>query len=148
MHADNNQWVGISSVRGSATIGFVICLYSSEGDPSEHVMWVGSAPSADHVRRGGYVVGRRVAGAGVATGSRAFAAWVDPGRGRQGGWAAGGDGGGGLHGLAVRGRGDHRRWVRSTRRRARRYASGAWSEASGQDGSVRRPVVARVVATR
>src|SRR3954453_20228916 len=141
MHADNNQWVGISSVRGSATIGFVICVYSSEEVPSEHVMWVGSAPSADHVRRGGYVVGRRVAGSGVATGSRAVAAVVDPGRGRQGERAAGGDGGGGLHGLAVRGRGDRSGGVRGARRRARRYASGAWSQASGQDGSVRRPVV-------
>ena len=41
-------------------------------------MWVGSASSADHVRRGGHVVGRGVAGSGVAAGPGAVPALVDP----------------------------------------------------------------------
>ena len=61
-------------------------------------------------------------------------------------WGAGGDGGRGLHRLALRGRGDRRRRVRGARRRAGRHAGGAGQQASGQDRSFRRPVVARVVA--
>ena len=59
---------------------------------------------------------------------------------------AGGDGGGGLHRLALRGRGDRGRRVRGARRRAGRHAGGAGPQAPRQDRSFRRPVVARVVA--
>ena len=63
-------------------------------------------------------------------------------------WAAGGDGGGGLHGLAVRGRGDRRRRVRSALGGAGRHASSAGPQAACQDRPLRRPDAARVVAVR
>ena len=62
--------------------------------------------------------------------------------------AAGGDGGGGLHRLALRGRGDHRRRVRSAPGGAGRHAGGAGPQAARQDRPFRRPAAARVVAVR
>ena len=56
--------------------------------------------------------------------------------------AAGGDGGGGLHWLAVCGRGDHGGRVRGPCGRAGRHPGGAGPQAPRQDRSYRRPVVA------
>ena len=61
---------------------------------------------------------------------------------------AGGDGRGGLHRLAVRGRGDRGGGVRGASGRAGRHAGGAGPQAARQDRSLRRPDVARVVAVR
>ena len=105
----NNQCVGTSSARASATIRFVNYRSSSKEVPDEHGMWVGSASAADHLRRDGHGVGGGVAGPGVAARPRPGAALVARRRRPASRRAAGGDGGGGLHGVAVRGRGDRRR---------------------------------------
>ena len=62
--------------------------------------------------------------------------------------AAGGDGRGGLHRLALRGRGDHRGRVRSTSGGAGRHAGRVWPQAARQDRPLRRSAVARFVAVR
>ncbi len=69
---------------------------------------VGSASTADHFRWLGRRVRRGVAGSGVAARSGTVQALVGTRRRRPGERSAGGDGGGGLHWVALRGRGDHR----------------------------------------
>src|SRR5215203_1469763 len=103
---NNNRCVGTSSARASATIRFVNYRRSSKEVPDEHGMWLGSASAADHLRRVGHDVGGGVAGPGVAARPRPGAALVARRRRPASEWSAGGDGGGGLHGVAVRGRGD------------------------------------------
>ena len=109
-------------------------------------MRVGSAPSADHLRRVDAGVRGGVAGPGVATGPGAVPSLAHSRRRAAGRRATGGDGGGGVYRLALRGRGDRSGRVRGARRRAGRHASGAWPQASSQDRPVRRPAVARVAA--
>ena len=77
-----------------------------------------------------------------------FRRWLSGDVARRCRRAAGGDGGGGLHRLAVRGRGDRRRRVRSPLGGAGRHAGGAGPQAARQDRSFRRSAVARVVAVR
>ena len=75
------------------------------------VLWLGSAPSADHVRRAADGVRRGVAGPGVAARSGTVPALAVPRRRSSRQRSAGGDSGGGLHRLAVRRRRDRRRRV-------------------------------------
>ena len=77
-----------------------------------------------------------------------FRRWLTRRRRRTRQRAAGGDRGGGLHRVALRGRGDRRGWVRGASGRAGRHAGGAGSQAARQDRSQRLPVVARAVAGR
>ena len=142
----NNRCVRTSSTRAWATIRFVNCRSSSKEVPDEHGMWLGSASAADHLRRDRHGVGGGVAGPGVAARPRPGATLATRRRRSPGGRSAGSDGGGGLHWLAVCGRGDTRRRVRGARRRAGRRPGEARQEAPRQDRSFRRPVVARVVA--
>ena len=144
----NNRCVRTSPARAWATIRFVNCLSSAREVLDEHGMWLGSASSADHVRRRGDGVGRGVAGPGVAARPGAVPALAVSRRRSSRRRAAGGDGGGGLHRLAVRGRGDRRRRLRSALGGAGRHAGGAGPQAARQDRSFRRPDAARVVAVR
>ena len=137
-----------SPARAWATIRFLNCLSSSKEVLDEHGMWLGSASSADHLRRCGDGVGGGVAGPGVAARPGAVPALAQPRRRSSRQRAAGGDGRGGLHRLALRGRGDHRRRLRSAPRRAGRHAGGAGPQAARQDRPLRRPDAARLVAVR
>ena len=77
-----------------------------------------------------------------------FRRWLSPRRRSTLQRRAGGDGRGGLHRLAVRGRGDSGGGVRGASGRAGRHAGGAGPQAARQDRSLRRPDVPRVVAVR
>src|SRR5215217_8574049 len=144
----NNRCVRTSPARAWATIRFVNCLSSNREVLGEHRMWVGSAPSADHFRRLGDRVWRGVAGPGVAARPGAVPSLVVSRRRSPRRWGAGGDGGGGRYRLALRGRGDPRRRVRSALGGAGRHAGGAGPQAPRQNGTFRRPTAARVVAVR
>jgi hypothetical protein len=140
--------VRTSPARAWATIRFVNCLSSSKEVLDEHGMWPGSAPSADHLRRAGIRVRRGVAGPGVAARSPTVPSLAVLRRRSSRRWATGGDGGGGLHRLAVCGRGAHRGGLRGAPGRAGGYAGGEGPQAARQDGPLRRPAAARVVAVR
>src|SRR5947209_1151734 len=142
----NIQCVRTSSVRAWTTIWFVTRPNTTKEVRRGDGMRVGSAPTADHVRGARGRLGRGVEGPDLAARPRALPAMAT----RRGRWSRQGRsrglGGGGLHRLALRGRGDTRRGLRRALGRARGYAGGAWSQASSQDRPNRRGLVARVVA--
>ena len=78
----NNRCVRTSPARAWATIWFLKYRSSSEEVPDEHGMWVGSASTADHLRRDGVAVRGGVAGSGVAARPGALPALAAPRRGR------------------------------------------------------------------
>ena len=92
---------------------FVCNPRTSEEVPDGDGRRVGSAPPSDHVRRGGARVGRGVAGSGVAAGSGPVPSVAARRGDASSERRAGGVGGGGLHRLALCGRGDRGRRVRT-----------------------------------
>ena len=91
-----------------ATIGVANHPDDHEEVPDgKHGRWVGSASTPDHLRVRRYRLRRVVAGQVVAARPSTLPPLAEPGGGRPSPGQAGGVGGGGLHRLAVRGRGDH-----------------------------------------
>src|SRR5918994_2131842 len=138
----NIRCVRTSLSRVRTTIWFAKCPWTMEEVPDGDGMWVGSAPAADHLRCARGRLGQGVAGPYLAARPGAVPAVAaqrpDP---PSRGWL-GGVGGGGLHWVALRGRGDRGRGGRGAPGRGRRHAGGPWSQASGQDRPQRRPAVA------
>jgi hypothetical protein len=138
----NIRCVRTSSSRVWTTMWFAKCPWTMEEVPDGDGMWVGSASAADHLRCARGRLGRGVAGPGLAARSGAVPAVAaqrpdPPSSGRSGGV-----GGGGLHRLALCGRGDRGRRVGGAPGRAGRHPGGPWSQAWGQDRPQRRPAVA------